>query len=59
MQTMKSESTYEHNVVAWMKSSLAGELISQCGDPLVNTSPKYSFKYKLNQEENKDIKKKQ
>ena len=51
MQTMKFESTYEHNIVAWMKSSLAGELISQCGDPLVNTFQISSFKYKLNQEE--------
>ena len=37
------EPTFEHNVAAWMKSSHAGELISQCSDPFVNTFKIYSF----------------
>ena len=44
-QTMKFESTYEHfnNVAAWIESSQARELISQCSDPSVNTFKIYSF----------------
>ena len=43
IQTMKFEATYEHNVAAWMESPHAEELISQCGDPFLNTFKIYSF----------------